>query len=171
MLALVALGSNLGNRDEILRAALAGLARLPQTRLIRASSFHETAPEAPGDGPPFLNGAALLHTSLAPTDLLRHLGVLERRAGRVRIPGAPRGPRTLDLDLILHGRHTVQRPDLVVPHPRFRDRLFVLAPAAEIAPSLVDPQTGRRLHELAAGQGLTEPEVITAMSLRSKRRE
>lgn len=157
MRALVALGSNLGDRNAILRAALANLARLPQTRLVRASRFHQTAPEAPGDGPPFLNGAALLQTRLAPTDLLRHLLALERRAGRIRFPGAPRGPRTLDLDLILHGRHTVKSPDLVVPHPRFRDRPFVLLPAVEIAPSLVDPQTNRTLRELWSAGGKPRP--------------
>ena len=149
MLALVALGSNLGHRDAILRDALAGLARVPQSRLLRASRFHETAPERAGDGPPFLNAAALLQTRLSSADLLEQLLILERRTGRTRIPGAPRGPRTLDLDLILHGQRRSLHASLEVPHPRFRERAFVLEPAAEVAPTLVDPLTGLSLRQLS----------------------
>ncbi len=141
MKALVALGSNLGDRAATLRSAVAALRRLPSTRLLDASRLLATAPEAAGDGGWFLNGAALLETGLGPRALLDALLAVEARHGRRPRHGV-RGPRTLDLDLILYGSLRQTLPGLVLPHPRFRSRSFVLAPAAEIAPRLVDPKTG-----------------------------
>lgn len=146
MKALVALGSNLGNRGATLRSALAHLRRVERTRLVSASSLHETAPEASGDGPNFLNGAALLETELGPRALLDALLAIEARHGRTRT--ATRGPRVLDLDLILHGTTRVDAPGLTLPHPRFRQRDFVLAPAAEVAPCMVDPVTNQTIADL-----------------------
>jgi 2-amino-4-hydroxy-6-hydroxymethyldihydropteridine diphosphokinase len=93
-----------------------------------------------------LNGVVVGDTSLTARELLNELLAIERDAGRTR--PSPMAPRTLDLDLILFGGERIQEPGLVVPHPRFRERLFVLEPLAEIAPGLVDPDTGKTISEL-----------------------
>ena len=149
MRALVALGSNRGPRRAILGGALADLGRLPDTRVVRASRIRETPPEAPSDGGPFLNAAALLETALSPSLLMRALLDLERRYGRP--PVRARGPRTLDLDLVLYEGARYSSGQLVLPHPRFRARPFVLEPAAEVAPGMRDPVSGRTLLQLAQG--------------------
>ncbi len=144
----IALGSNLGDRQGHLEFALAAL-RQGLTQL-RASGFHETAPiDAPG--PAFLNAAAVAATDLSARQLLALLMAIEAARGRER-PYAC-APRTLDLDLILYGDAIIDGPDLVVPHPRFRGRRFVLAPLAEVAPDLRDPVTEQTVAELLAGLG------------------
>lgn len=145
----MALGANLGDRHARLAQALAALGRLEGTRLVAASRPRETPPERPADGGPYLNAAALLETRLAPRELLDQLLALERRLGRRRAPGADHGgPRAIDLDLVLHGAAQVRSGELEVPHPRFRRRAFVLGPAAEVAPDLRDPLTGRTVSAL-----------------------
>lgn len=140
----IALGSNLGDREACLRAALEALR--PTIRSLRVSSFHETAPVGVGEQPTFLNAAAVGETSLPPQALLATLLDIEKQFGRERpYPGAP---RTLDLDLILYGDEVIERPDLIVPHPRFRERRFVLEPLSEIAADWRDPVTGRTVIEL-----------------------
>jgi 2-amino-4-hydroxy-6-hydroxymethyldihydropteridine diphosphokinase len=140
----IALGSNLGDREEYLRNAIAALT--PTVGNIRVSSFHETAPVGVGPQPTFLNAAAVGESALSARDLLRALLAIEQRYGRERpFPGAA---RTLDLDLILYGDAVMQSAELTLPHPRFRERRFVLAPLAEIAPDWRDPVTGRNVEEL-----------------------
>jgi 2-amino-4-hydroxy-6-hydroxymethyldihydropteridine diphosphokinase len=141
----VALGSNLGDRDTILRAALEALG--PYIASLRASSFHETAPvDMPGAPGPFLNAAAVGETALAPRELLETLLTIEQQFGRERpYAGAS---RTLDLDLILYGDRQIDERGLIVPHPRFHERTFVLAPLAEIAGDWIDPRSGRTVLEL-----------------------
>jgi 2-amino-4-hydroxy-6-hydroxymethyldihydropteridine diphosphokinase len=145
--ALVALGSNLGARESHLSGAIAGLSALPLTRLVAVSNVRETAPV---DGPPgsgaFLNAVALLDTQLSPRALLAELQELEARAGRLR--GERNAPRTLDLDLLLHGAAVVDEPGLQLPHPRLHLRAFVLEPACDVAPGLRHPLLGRTLREL-----------------------
>lgn len=99
-----------------------------------------------GDQPRYLNGVVVGETALGARALLDELLAIEREAGRTR--PAPMAPRTLDLDLILFGSERLEEPGLVVPHPRFRERLFVLEPLAEIAPDLVDPETGETISAL-----------------------
>ena len=145
--ALVALGSNIPPRRATLDAALDGLAALPDTELLAASRWFETEPvDAPPGSGPFLNGAALLHTELAPHALLAELLRLEARAGRTR--SVPNAPRRLDLDLILHGDHVLQDAALTLPHPRAHERLFVLEPAVQVAPELRHPVLHKTLAEL-----------------------
>lgn len=140
----IALGSNLGDRDRCLREAIAALA--PGLAGLRASAVLETDPVGVGPQPRFLNAAIVGHTTLPARGLLAMLLDVEQRFGRQRPhPGAP---RTLDLDLILYGDAVIDEPGLCVPHPRFRERRFVLAPLAEIAPDWVDPVTGRTVGEL-----------------------
>jgi 2-amino-4-hydroxy-6-hydroxymethyldihydropteridine diphosphokinase len=141
----IALGSNLGDREGYLRSAIAALQ--PSISNLRVSTFHDTAPVGVGPQPTFLNATAVGETSLAARALLDTLLAVERDLGRERpFPGAP---RTVDLDLILYGDAVIdEAPSLIVPHPRFRERRFVLEPLAEIAPDWRDPVTGQTIEEL-----------------------
>lgn len=145
--ALVALGSNLGDRAKQLNAALSELARLPSSHLIRRSGWFETPPiGGPDEQGAFLNGAALLWTALAPRQLLAELRRIEEQLGRVR--GERWGARVIDLDLLLFDRMVIDDaksetlPELIVPHPRMAFRRFVLEPAAAAAPWMVHPTSG-----------------------------
>jgi 2-amino-4-hydroxy-6-hydroxymethyldihydropteridine diphosphokinase len=141
----IALGSNLGDRDGYLRSAIAALQ--PAIKNLRVSTFHDTAPVGVGAQPTFLNATAVGETSLSARALLDTLLTVEREFGRERpFSGAP---RTLDLDLILYGDAIIdEAPSLIVPHPRFRERRFVLEPLAEIAPDWRDPVTRQTVEEL-----------------------
>jgi 2-amino-4-hydroxy-6-hydroxymethyldihydropteridine diphosphokinase len=141
----IALGSNLGDRRAHLEFALTRLA--DHLSNLQASDFYDTDPVGvPGNQPPFLNGAAVGETLLSPKGLLDALQAIERARGRER--PYKNAPRTLDLDLILYGDTIIDEKDLHVPHPRFRERRFVLEPLAAIAPELVDPVTGVTVREL-----------------------
>jgi 2-amino-4-hydroxy-6-hydroxymethyldihydropteridine diphosphokinase len=140
----IALGSNLGNRERNLARAVEAL-RSTLTD-VQVSSFIETAPVGVTNQPLFLNGALVATTSLAARPVLELLLDLELQLGRVR-PYA-QAPRTIDLDLILFGDQQIDEPGLSVPHPRFRERRFVLEPLVEIASDLRDPVTGCTVAEL-----------------------
>ena len=135
----IALGSNLGDRAANLAF---GLSALPGfvTNLVQ-SSWHDTAPHGVSpDQPRYLNGVVTGETALSARELLDRLLQIEAAAGRTR--PSLMAPRTLDLDLILYGDQQIEEPGLTVPHPRFRERLFVLEPLAEVAPGWIDPGTG-----------------------------
>jgi 2-amino-4-hydroxy-6-hydroxymethyldihydropteridine diphosphokinase len=134
--AFIGLGSNLGDREGNLRAALARLTELGE---VRASSFRETDPVGVTDQPKFLNAAAELSTDLPARDLLDALLAIERDLGRDRAREERWGPRTLDLDLLLYGDDVIDEPGLTVPHPRLAERRFVLEPLHELAPGLLLP--------------------------------
>jgi 2-amino-4-hydroxy-6-hydroxymethyldihydropteridine diphosphokinase len=143
----VALGSNLGDRRAHLEYAISNL-RTVLTDL-KASRVSETIPaDVPGPQPLFLNAALVGGSAMSARQLLDLLLAIEGERGRERpFHGAP---RTLDLDLVLCGDDVISEPDLLVPHPRFRERLFVLEPLAEVAPQLRDPVTGKTVGELLA---------------------
>lgn len=142
--AAVALGSNLGDRERYLRDAASALGEIFQS--LHLSTFHDTDAVGVSDQPRFLNAAAIGYSALAARDLLSALLDVERRFGRTRpFTGAP---RTIDLDLILYGDSIIDEPGLRVPHPRFRERLFVLEPLAEIAADWTDPVTGLTVGKL-----------------------
>jgi 2-amino-4-hydroxy-6-hydroxymethyldihydropteridine diphosphokinase len=142
---VVALGSNVGDRESHLAFAVSRLSQLLTN--VRQSRWYDTAPVGVSpDQPRYLNGVVAGTTTLSARELLEALLAIEQAAGRTR--PSPMAPRTLDLDLILFGRQRIAEPGLTVPHPRFRDRLFVLEPLADLAPDLVDPETGRTISDL-----------------------
>ena len=142
----IALGSNVGDRESHLAFAVERLHRL--LTKVRASAWLLTAPVDVAPQPDFLNGALIGETGLTPREVLDELLALERARGRTR--PYDRAPRTLDLDLILYDAEIIDEPGLRVPHPRFRERPFVLEPLAEIAGDWIDPETGLTVAQLAA---------------------
>lgn len=135
----IALGSNLGDRHAHLAHAVSRLSEVLTS--LRHSTWYDTAPVGVSpDQPRYLNGAVIGETTLSARALLGRLLELEGERGRTR--PAAMAARTLDLDLILYGDAVIREPGLQVPHPRFRERLFVLEPLAEIAPDWIDPETG-----------------------------
>ena len=159
--AAIALGSNLpspnlGSRASNLRAAIDRIAALG--KILAVSTFHDTAPDGYLDQPRFLNAALLLSTELPPLDLLHSLLGIERTLGRDRANVPAKGPRIIDLDLILYDGLSLKTPELTLPHPAMRERAFVLAPLAEIAAHWIDPVTGTTIAALlqALTGGTTE---------------
>ena len=138
--AFVALGANLEDPAAQVRAALEALAALPGVRLIRASSLYRTAPVGVTGQPDYINAVAEVCTDLPPGELLAALFRIEERFGRER--HYRYAPRTLDLDLLLHGDLVLHTQELTLPHPRLHLRAFVLVPLAEIAPDLRLPGRG-----------------------------
>ena len=145
--AAIALGANLGDCRATLEAALAALDASPGVQVLARSRWYRSAPVGPPQ-PDYVNGCALLAVTLEPEALLKRLLATERRFGRVR--GERWGPRHLDLDLLLVGDQRLVSPHLTLPHPRLRERAFVLVPLAEIAPAWIDPVSGQSVAELAA---------------------
>ena len=146
MKAVVALGSNLGDRREAIAFAAGRLSLLLGD--LTLSAIIETEPEGEGlgDQPLYLNAVLVGETSLGARELLDRLLEIEAEFGRTR--PAPGAARTLDLDLVMLGDAVIEEPGLHVPHPRFRERFFVLGPLAELEPDLRDPVTGLRMWEL-----------------------
>ena len=153
-LAAIALGSNLGNREANLREAVTRIACHGTIRAV--SSFHDTAPVGNTAQPRFLNAALLLETTLEASQLMLALLAIERDLGRDRASSPPKGPRTLDLDLLLYDDlqlHTPagpEHPALTLPHPEMHQRRFVLEPLTEIAPQTIHPTSGLTIAQLLA---------------------
>ncbi len=135
---LLALGSNLGNREGYIRCALQGLSAKKGVYLVSVSDMFETEPIGPPQ-PDYINAAALIETTLTPNELLLFCKELELQAGRQ--PSERWGARTLDIDIVLFGCLTIETPQLTIPHPEFRRREFVLKPCSQIAPGMIDPIT------------------------------
>lgn len=142
------LGSNVGDRAAMLRQAVKSL-NASGVEVVRTSSVYETEPMELREQNWFLNMAAACRTELFPLQLLQRLKKIETSLGRKRT--VAKGPRTIDIDIILYAQSVMSMPALEIPHPRFRERRFVLAPLAEIAPTLRDPVTKKTMAELLAG--------------------
>ena len=145
----IGLGANLGDRRAAIDAALARLDEHPAIRVRAVSALIETEPVGgPAGQPDYLNGAAAVETDLEPAALLAELKRIEHDLGRRE--GPRWGPREIDLDILLYDDLVLDSPDLTIPHPRLRERRFVLEPLAEIAPDATDPATGLTVRELVA---------------------
>jgi len=140
--AYVGLGSNLGDREATIRAAVTALGAADGVEVVAVSTLIDTAPVGVVDQPRFLNGVAALETGRSPRELLDLLLAVEARFGRDRAASPAKGPRTLDLDLLLHGAAEIDEPGLRIPHPRLHERGFVLGPLAELDPALEVPGRG-----------------------------
>lgn len=138
-IAYVGIGGNLGDARATVERAIAQLARLPGTTLAACSSLYRSAP-VDSSGDDYVNAVAQLHTALAPLALLHALQAIEQEHGRLR--PYRNAPRTLDLDLLLHGAHSLAGDELTLPHPRMAQRAFVLVPLLEIDPAIVIPGAG-----------------------------
>lgn len=141
----LSLGSNLGERERNLEAALGKLASR-DFLIERVSSVYETEPVDTNDQRWFLNLVVEAATDLFPMQLLWRIAKVEHTLGRVRT--TPNGPRTIDIDILLYSRAVIHSPALDVPHPRMAQRRFVLAPLAELAPDLRHPVTRRTIREM-----------------------
>jgi 2-amino-4-hydroxy-6-hydroxymethyldihydropteridine diphosphokinase len=140
----LSLGSNLGDREANLRDAIARLG--PLGRVTAVSSFYETEPVDFLDQPWFLNCVVLLETDLLPQALLQRLLEIERSLGRERLQ--PKGPRLIDIDILLFGDEVIHEPGLTIPHPALHERRFVLEPLAQIAPGVIHPLLEKTVSEL-----------------------
>jgi 2-amino-4-hydroxy-6-hydroxymethyldihydropteridine diphosphokinase len=143
----LSLGSNLGDREGHLREAIA-LLGAEGIRVLRVSSLYETEPMEVRDQPWFLNLVVEAETDLFPKQLLARIQKIELELGRKRV--RPKGPRTVDIDVLLYGESVMNTAELVVPHPRLTERRFVLEPLAELAPDLRHPVNRRTMRELLA---------------------
>jgi 2-amino-4-hydroxy-6-hydroxymethyldihydropteridine diphosphokinase len=146
--AYIALGANLGNPVATLNDAIDVLVALRGSLFVAVSSLYRTAPVGLKRQPDFINAVVAVKTRLEPRELLEELFAIEARFGRER--SVKNAPRTLDLDLLLHGETALDEAGLTLPHPRMHERAFVLAPLAEIAPQLVIPGRGSVGELLAA---------------------
>jgi 2-amino-4-hydroxy-6-hydroxymethyldihydropteridine diphosphokinase len=140
----LSLGSNLGDRQPNLRNATGRLLELGD--VVEVSSLYETEPVEVTDQPWFLNCAVAVRTELMPREFLAGILAIEKSMGRVRTQ--PKGPRVIDIDILLFGAQTINTPQLTVPHPAMTERRFVLEPLAEIAPEVVHPTTKKTIREL-----------------------
>ena len=147
-IAYLSLGSNIGDRERLLQDALR-LLHTPDLRVVRISPVYQTEPQDVKAQPWFLNLVVEAETELFPRQLLARVQQIEKQLGRKRL--AAKGPRTIDIDILLYGDSVVNAAGLVVPHPRMTERRFVLQPLADLVPELRHPVLRRTVKELLAG--------------------
>lgn len=140
--AYIGLGSNLDLPERQIARAARALQQLPQSKWVALSPLYRSLPWGDPDQADFINAVAAIDTDLDAQALLQHLLEIELQHGRDRSSGRRNGPRTLDLDLLLHGRAAIDQPGLQLPHPRLQERAFVLMPLADLAPDLDVPGLG-----------------------------
>ncbi len=162
----IGLGSNLGNRREYLRSAERKIREHPDMEHRASSSVLETPPAGKTDQPAFLNQVIAVRTGLPPEGLLTELHRIEDALGRER--GERWGPRTIDLDILLHGDSVVETPRVRIPHPRLRERLFFVSLLVELDPGVMDPETGKtwREHLDEELRGRREEEEVASLGVR-----
>jgi 2-amino-4-hydroxy-6-hydroxymethyldihydropteridine diphosphokinase len=146
--AALSVGANEGSREQAVLRASYRLDQLPGIRVTRLSALYETEPVGAGFSGSFINAVCIIETDLSPRPLLDRCEALEREFGRLVKGG---GDRPLDIDIILYDDFISSEPALLIPHPRYRQRSFVLVPLAETAPDLCDPTDGRRIGEILRG--------------------
>ncbi|UCF06722.1 MAG: 2-amino-4-hydroxy-6-hydroxymethyldihydropteridine diphosphokinase [bacterium] len=145
-LVVFSLGANIGPREENVLEAYRLLGGIGGVHSLKLSSLYETEPQGEGYSGPFVNAVALAETVCVPLPLLEACMRIERALGRGQDGGV--GDRTIDIDIILYGDRVIDVPNLRIPHPRFRERPFVLEPLLEVAPELTAPPDGRRIHQI-----------------------
>lgn len=155
----IALGSNLGDSRAILEAAISILAAIPGISLLARSNWYQTQAVGGPPQPDYINGCALVQVTFSPQVLLETLLAIEAQKGRIRTERW--GARSLDLDLLLYDRLILDTPTLTIPHPRMRERAFVLVPLAEIALDWIDPVTGKAIAELVKAVDCSEVKKIS----------
>jgi len=174
-IAYIGMGGNLeseaGRPEATLAAALERLRKM--SRMVACSHLYSTVPVGYADQPRFVNAVVGIEVKLGPRALLEKLMQIELEFGRERLDGFRNGPRTLDLDILLYGDFVLGENELAIPHPRLRERVFVLAPLAEIAPELREPRSGRTIAQLLSAwrvgaAAADEPIVIECAVWRAK---
>jgi len=140
----LSLGTNLGNRKKNLEAALEEFP--PELFILACSPIYQTEPWGYTDQPDFLNQVVLVETSLLPQELLDYIKAIEHKIGRK--PSFRYGPREVDIDILFYGKRIIQDEDLAIPHPRLKDRAFVLVPLADVDPELIYPGTNQSITDL-----------------------
>jgi len=153
----IGLGSNLGDRKANIREAEERISKLPDTRIVKASSLYESEPH--GDAKTwFVNNVLEIETEFGPEELLKRTRAIETTMGRKRVKGKRWGSRVIDIDILLFDSQTVSKRDLTIPHPEMHKRRFVLLPLSELAPQVTHPTLGSSISELLGG--LKDPKRV-----------
>ena len=142
--AYIGIGSNLGNKEENIRKAIELIKE--KCKILKVSSLYETEPVGYKEQDWFLNCAIEIETKLKPQELIKFLLLIEKKLGRIRT--VKNGPRTIDLDILFYGSEIINEKNLIIPHPRLHERLFVLEPLKEVCPNFIHPVFNKSVNEI-----------------------